>query len=331
MIPNDAWDEAVAAVRAARRVALACHVGPDGDALGSLLALGLGLRAMGVAAVGSYGDDPFVIPRQYRFLPGQDLLVPPRDFPLDPEVLVTFDCGSADRLGSLEASAKGAARVVVVDHHAMGAPFGDVRLVEPEAAASAVVVYELLRRLEVSLDADIATCLYTGIVTDTGSFKYRNTTPAIHRIAAELLGFGIEHDVIVREVYDTHPVGFLRIAGAALSRAELVEGASLIWTWIDRGDLERAGVGLDATDGLIDLVRTAETADVACVLKQLDDGRYKVSLRSKGATNVGAIAEAMGGGGHALAAGYTSAATDPRGAIAEVLAGLSGNGAARKG
>lgn len=316
-IPADAWDRAREVLVRAPRVALACHLGPDGDALGSMLALALLLRRAGAEVAPSFADEPFVVPRQYSFLPGQDLLVAPREFPPDPEVLVTFDCGSADRLGSLEENAKRAGTVIVVDHHAMGAPFGDVRLVDPAAAASAVIVYDLAARMELALDRDSAACLYTGIVTDTGSFKYRNTTPEIHRIAADLLSYGIPHDDIVREVYDTHPLGFLRVAALALGRAEVTDG--VVWTWVDQDDLARAGIGLTDTEALIDWLRTADTADVACVLKQLEDGRYKVSLRSKGGTNVGAVAEALGGGGHALAAGYTSAATEPRAAVTEVL------------
>jgi phosphoesterase RecJ-like protein len=287
-------------------VALACHIGPDGDALGSMLALGLALRKLGKTVVASWGSDPFAAPKLYAFLPGLDLLRPPDEFPAEPKVMATFDAGSIERLGTLDVNARKAEELIVVDHHVSNDNFGTTNLIDPEAAASGVLVYELLMRMGVPLDHDVAVNLYTAILTDTGSFKYRNTTPNVHQIAAHLLQYDIHHDDIARIVYDTHPVGFLRVAGVALERAEIIPDASMIWTWVSREDLERFGIGLEDTEALIDILRTADTAEVACVMKQGPDGVYKASLRSKGNANVGAVAEALGGGGHAFAAGFTA-------------------------
>lgn len=319
-IPAENWTAAVQAISSAREIVLACHQGPDGDALGSMQALALALRARGTSAVASWGSEPFIVPKHYSFLPGLDTLTKPHDVPAAPGLMVTFDCGSFERLGTLEPNARAARKLIVVDHHVSNDAFGTINLVDATAAASAVVVYRLLEALAAPLDRDIAMCLYTGILTDTGCFKYRNTTPEIHDIAGDLLSYDIAHDDIARIVYDTHPIGYLKLLGRALDRAEVIEDASMIWTWVTREDLESNRLDMEDTEGVIDAVRTADAAEVACVIKELSDGTHKVSMRSKGGVNVGAICEAFGGGGHAFAAGFTANGGDPR-ATAEAVAG----------
>jgi phosphoesterase RecJ-like protein len=318
-IAPESMRAAVEAISRESEIVLACHQGPDGDALGSMQALALALRARGVKAIASWGSDPFVLPKHYAFMPGLEGLTEPSAVPAAPGLMVTFDCGSFERLGTLEPNARAARELVVVDHHVSNDSFGTINLVDPNVAASAVVVYRLLEALGAPLDHDIAVCLYTGILTDTGCFKYRNTTPEIHDIAGNLLSYGIPHDDIARIVYDTHPVGYLKLLGRALDRAEVISDAGMIWTWVTREDLESNRLDMEDTEGVIDAVRTADTAEVACVLKELRDGAYKVSMRSKGGVNVGAICEAFGGGGHAFAAGFTANGADPR-ATAESVA-----------
>lgn len=317
-IEESAWQAAVDAINAAEHPVLACHVGPDGDALGSMLALAIALSKQGRAVTPSYSE-PFVIPKQYVFLPNLELLRPPDQVPDSPDLMITFDAGSIDRLGTLADTAKRAKNLIVVDHHRSNDNFGTINLVDGDAAASAVLVFELLGRLGIALDRDIATCLYTGIVTDTGRFQYQNTTPPVMSIAAELLKYDIEHDRICRIIYDTHPIGYLRLLSDALERMEMRPDASMVWTWVANDDLAKAGVGLDETEALIDVVRTADAADVALVLKQMPEGWYKVSMRSKGVADVGALCQSFGGGGHALAAGFTSDSDDPR-QIADTIA-----------
>lgn len=318
------WAQALAAIADVETVALACHLGPDGDALGSLLALTIALRDLGNKTVASWGSDPFAVPRHYTYLPKLDLLSPPSEVPAEPDLMITFDAGSFERLGSLEANARAARRLLVIDHHISNERFGSINLVDPDAAASAVIVFDLLRRMGVGLDADIATCLYTGIVTDTGRFQYRNTTPEVHRITAELLAAGAPHVEITETIYNTHPVGYLRLAATALEKLQVLADAGVVWTWVTTQDLERSRVGLEDIEALIDLVRTVDVADVAVVLKQQSDGRYRVSMRSKGASDVGAVASKFGGGGHALAAGFTSTDGDPSATIDEIVAALRG-------
>jgi phosphoesterase RecJ-like protein len=318
-ISEAAWSAALDVLAKAEEPVLACHIGPDGDAMGSTLALALAMRKIGKAPKPSWSE-PFGVPKQYAFVPGQELLVSPSKVPGAPEVMWTFDAGSMERLGTLEPVGRAAKNLVVVDHHVTNDNFGTVNLVDPAAAASAVVVYELIRRAGIPLDRDIATLLYLGLVTDTGRFQYRNTSPSVHEMAADLLSHGVAQDEIARLVYDTHPFGYLKLVATALDRAELLGEASLVWTWITRKDLASNNVELEDTEALNDVVRTAAEAEVAAVLKETPEGQFKVSMRSKGSVNVGAICEALGGGGHALAAGFTSAGEDVR-AIVDDLAG----------
>ena len=305
------WDSAVAALRRVPRVALACHVGPDGDALGSMLGLGAALRAAGRQVVASWGGEPFEVPAAYRFLPALDLLVPPARFPAAPELLVTLDSGSPDRLGTLADRLATAGCTVVLDHHPSNTRYGTVNVVDEHAAATAVLVAELLDRLGHPLTAEVAAALYTGVVTDTGSFKYLATTPAVHVLAARLLATGIRHDQITRAIYDTAPFDYVQLLGRVCATAELapdaVGGLGLVWSVISADDLKRSGLGLADVEGVIDVLRVAQEAEVAAVLKgDPGDGGFKVSTRSKGAVDVGAVCTALGGGGHRFAAGFTS-------------------------
>ena len=321
------WAEAVALLEDAQEVALACHVSPDGDALGSMLGMAAALRSLGKQVTASWGGEPFEVPASYSFLPAVDLLVPPGEFPATPPLLVTFDTGSVDRLGSLGDRVQGADRCLVIDHHASNTRYGDVHLVETTAAATAVLVARLVDDLGVELTEEIAAPLYTGLVTDTGSFKYSATTPSVHELAARLLATGIRHDLISRAIYDTATFDYVRLLGQACSRAQLepdaAGGLGMVWTAISAGELETSGLGLAEIEGVIDVLRTAQEAEVAAVLKgDPVEGGWKVSTRSKGAVDVGAVCTALGGGGHRFAAGY-STSQEPQAVLADLRDALA--------
>ena len=300
------WVRAVAVLSGARQVAMACHVDPDGDALGSMLAFQRFLVSRGVDVVAGWGDDaPLAVPPQYTFLPGLEDLTTPSDFPAMPEVFMAFDCGSPDRLGSLRTVAENARTVVVVDHHASGSPFGDVLLLDGQAAATAVLVEELVVRMGGTLDRDMAICLYVALVTDTGRFQYACTTPAVMEMGARLIAHDIDHARINRQVWETHSFGYLKVLGRALERAALVPHAGLAWTAVTQQDVADTGISLAETEGLIDILRAVEAAECTCVAKEQPGGSWKVSLRSKGGVDVGRLAGRLGGGGHAYAGGFT--------------------------
>ncbi|MFI9838662.1 bifunctional oligoribonuclease/PAP phosphatase NrnA [Nonomuraea sp. NPDC051941] len=303
-IPEAAWDRALRLIGRADEIALACHVTPDGDALGSMLAVGFVLRSLGKRVVASFGDHHFVVPRLLRFLPGQDMLVPPADYPAAPELMITFDVSTFERLGLLRENTARAREVIVVDHHPSNEGFGTLSLIDSTAAATAVLAEQLMYRLGGGLDRDIAVCLYTGLVTDTGSFRHSSTTPAVHQMAARLVATGLRTDEIARELWDRSPFGYLKVLAAALDRAALEDG--LVWTYVTRVDRAAHGLPYAELEGIIDIVRRTDEAEVAVVLKEDDQGDWQVSTRSKGKADVGAACAALGGGGHHNAAGYTS-------------------------
>jgi len=296
---------AAAAIDGAQRVALACHVNPDGDALGSMLGLFHVLRAAGRDVVASF-PPPFVIAPHYRELPGLELLMEPDEFPEEPDVMVTFDCGSLGRLGDLERSAKAARELIVIDHHISNDRYGSINLVEPEAAASGWVVLRLVDELGLPLNRDAAVALYAALVCDTGRFQYDTTTPEVFDMARRLTEFEVPVSRLSRTLFEEHRFAYLRLLGDALGSAELVREQRFIWTAITQDMLQRHGVEMEEVEGLIDILRRAAEAEVTCVLKEERDGTVRVSLRSLGEVDVRRIAEAHGGGGHRFAAGFTS-------------------------
>jgi phosphoesterase RecJ-like protein len=330
-VPDKNWDAAVAALQAAGEICLACHVRPDGDALGSMLAVAQALRVRGRARViASFGDQPFVVPRSLRFLPGADLLSPPGAVPARPEVMVTFDVSSVDRLGVLAGRAAAAGALIVLDHHVSNPGFGTINLIDPAAAATSVLAARLIELLGVDLTADIATGLYTALATDTGSFRF-SATPAVHLLAARLLETGIDAEAIAQQLWDSAPFGSLHVLSAALGRAVLepaeAAGHGLVWTVVTKADRAALGLPAEVAEGVIDEVRRSEEADVAVVFKESDDGRWHVSARSKGRVDVGRACTALGGGGHSQAAGFTTSEPVPD-AMARLRALLSETGAA---
>lgn len=302
-IDRSVIEEAARAIAGAEQVALACHVGPDGDALGSMSALAIAAENAGKEVVASFGS-PFVMPPSLSFLP-MVALVPPQDFPPAPELMVVLDAGSQERLGELGSNASDARTLVVIDHHVTNEGFGDIAIVDPAAAATGELVFAVLKTLEWKITPEVAQCLHTALVTDTGRFTYANTTPETLRIAAELVDAGAIPSVIGRHVYEEAPFGYLKAAGVAMQRALLDREKRVVWTSITHEDLDAVGIDWGDTENLIDLLRLALEADTAVLAKGHTDGRVKVSLRSRGDTDVGGLAAAMGGGGHRLAAGFT--------------------------
>ncbi|MGY1746587.1 DHH family phosphoesterase [Blastococcus sp. SYSU D00695] len=311
------------AAAARATVVLSAHVQPDADALGSTLALADALRRCGARVLATF-PAPFVLPATLSWLPGAAGLVPSGDVPTSPDVFVSLDAASPGRLGELAPLLERAGTSVVVDHHASNPGFGDVRVVDPTAPATVTLVADLLDELGISLDARLATCLYAGLAADTGSFRFGSTRPDTHRLAARLLEVGIDHAGISRRLFDTAPFGWLGLLSRVTGRARLEAGvgSGLVWTWSSTAEAAEHGLPGEQLEALVDVVRSTEEADVACVLKGQDDGTWSVSLRSRGTTDVARVATALGGGGHRAAAGFTSR-TDREGTIAAIRAELA--------
>ena len=313
-----------AAAAGGATVVLSGHVQPDADALGSTLALAEGLRRRGARVVATF-PEPFTLPASLGWLPGAEQLVPPASLPAEVDVFVSLDAASTGRLGGVAALLDTAARSIVVDHHASNPGFGEVQVVDPHAAATVVLVAGLLDGLGVELDQQLATCLYAGLAADTGSFRFGNTSPGTHELAARLLGTGIDHAAISQRLFDTAPFGWLGLLSAVTGRAVLepdVGGAGFVWTWSTAAEAREHGLAPDQLEALVDVVRATAEADVACVVKGQDDGSWVVSMRSRGATDLARVAMALGGGGHRAAAGYSSR-LDLDGTVAQLRSQLA--------
>lgn len=311
---------AVDLLDAARTVTVLCHVQPDADTLGSGLALGLALERRGKSVQVSFAA-PDEIPASMRSLPGTALVTPPDDVRHEVDLLVAVDCGTAGRLGSLRDRLGGAAHTLVIDHHRSNTRFGTHNLVDDAAEATAVVLVGMFDAWGVEIDRDLAHCLFAGLVTDTGSFRW--VRPATHRLAERLLDTGIDGGAITRTMLDTHPFGWLPMLSAVLATATLVpaaaDGAGLVYALVRREDAD--GMGAEEIESVIDIVRTTAEAEVAAVFKQVGTEVWTVSLRSKRTVDVSRTATALGGGGHRFAAGYT-AHGDADGIVAALLAEL---------
>jgi len=292
-------------VRSADSLALACHHHPDGDALGSMLAMHLLCEANGMPSVASW-PTPFEVAPHYRFLPGLDRCTPPAAFPAEPEVLVTFDLGHLHRLGDLAPSAERAREVVVLDHHPDNQRFGTRNLVDESAAATAVLVRQLAAELGWPLTHDVALCLYVGLVTDTGRFRYPNTTPDVFHLAEELSEFDLPIARITRELFEKHRFQYVQLLSMALARTELDPDRRFVVAWLTADDLRDFDVTFEETEGFIDHVRACQEAEVACVLREAPGEGLRVSLRSTGSTDVGALAARFGGGGHSFMSGFST-------------------------
>ncbi|HUR77157.1 MAG TPA: bifunctional oligoribonuclease/PAP phosphatase NrnA [Acidimicrobiales bacterium] len=302
-----ALERAAAAIAAADSVALACHIAPDGDALGSMLALHHLCVAMGKSSIASW-PAPFVVAPHYTYLPGLQLATPPEHFPEAPDVMVTFDCGSMARLGELADAARNARELIVLDHHLSNDSYGTINVIDVDAAATAVVVRALALHLGWPLTRDAAMCLYTGLVTDTGRFQYQSTTPEVFALAEELSRFDLPIPALSRQLFEEHRLAYLKLAGVCLARAELYERDGFVVAWVTASELAESGVTVEETEGLIDLVRRTQEAQVSAVLKETPEG-VRVSLRSVTEVDVSAVATGFGGGGHRYAAGFTSTAS----------------------
>jgi phosphoesterase RecJ-like protein len=322
MTPED-LARAGAVLRDAPAVAIACHVNPDTDALGSMLGLANHLATRGTEVTCSYPNDPLDLPRWASLLPGTERLVPPTAFPDAPPVMVTCDCASFDRLEALGHAATRAAELIWIDHHRSNDAPATIGLVDPAASSTCELVVALIDAIGGELTRDSAVCLYAGLVTDTGRFQYEAATPRTLEVAARLRGFDFDHAALSQALYEDNARAYLGLAGTALRRLAHVAEADLVWTYLTQADLHDAGVHPAETDDLIDVIRTSRDADVAALLKQQRDGRFKVSVRSRGGHDLASVATAFGGGGHRLAAGYTSA-HGPAGTIERLVAALRG-------
>ncbi len=288
------------------RFLLTTHEGPDGDALGSLLALDQLLGQLGKDSVMFLAAKEFPLPLEYRFLPLTDVF---HEAPADvaDRTLVFLDCGNIDRM-PVDFLQRDGAHILNIDHHHDNTLFGTVNLVDTQASSTAEIIWRLAKVLDLRITLEIATALYVGLITDTGKFMYENTDPDSHRMAAELIEAGVNVDEIYRRLYERVPIEKAKLVARAIDKIERFDDGRLALTYISREDYAATGASDLLTEGIIDHVRALEGTVVAGVVRDKTEGgrtARKVSLRSSdGAVDVSAIAREQGGGGHMRAAGF---------------------------
>jgi len=300
-------EKAAETIRSHERFLITTHENPDGDALGSVLAVKLALDAMGKDAVMYlYGDTP--LPAEYGFMELDDLR---RELPDDTSerVLLALDCANESRLGR-EPLLDSALLVVDIDHHHDNTQFGHINVIVPDASSTGEIVRDLLALLDVELTPAIAEALYIALVTDTGRFQYTNTTPRALRLAAELVEAGANLHRVFQGVYESVEFAKLKLLARALERAEIYDGGRLVIADLRREDFLEVGAVEPYAEGIIDYLRAVEGADMAVLIREpptRGGPKHRVSLRSRSdELDVSTIARKAGGGGHRQAAGFSS-------------------------
>ncbi len=294
-----ARNQAVELLSTVESAFVATHVRPDGDALGCLLAVCLALEARGCRVCRLCADP---VPDNYRFLPSADRVT--AEVPdWRPQVGIVVDCDGLARVGPLESAFSSLPQLLDIDHHATDQAFGDIRVVDPTAGATGEIIYTLLRRVGVRLTADIATCLYAAILTDTGRFGYTNATARSLMIASRLVRAGADPHEITRKVYEERSIAATHLLGVALSRLVVDCNDEVVSSTLTLADFARAGAKATDTEGIIDHLRAIGGTRVALLFVETEDDQVRVSLRSDGTLDVGQVALSLGGGGHVGAAG----------------------------
>ncbi len=295
-------DRVVAALRAAPSVAVLTHIHPEADAIGSALAASQALREAGKAAAAHVAD---------RLTPGLAALPGAKELVREPPRAGRYDCylvldtSGLDRTGGMLEGRAPEAVVVNVDHHAGNSRFGDVNWVEPEASSAGEMVYRILREGGFPISPGTAANLYAAILTDTGSFRYGNTTPEALRTAAALVECGAAPEAVAHSLYGRHAVGEWRLLSETLATLELSPDGRLAWVEISLAAQARARVSLEVTEDFVQYPRSLDGVEIALAFKEVSPSEVKVSFRSSGALDVARLAAQFGGGGHRNAAGCT--------------------------
>lgn len=299
--------EAIRWIKRYDNIYLVSHVQPDGDNIGSTLALAKAIEKFKGSVKVIKVDD---IPSDYQFLPGIEIF---KNYDIDEpiDLLISLDSSDLNRLGLGKEFAVKAKRIINIDHHITNDNFGDINIVSPSSAATGEIVYEFIKKMAVDIDKDIATCLYAAISTDTGSFIYSNTTYKTHLIVAELLKIGIDAETININLYQNRSMARTKLFIDSMNSLEIYLEGKVGVIIVTQEMLKVNEAKMEDTEGLISFVRGIDSIEVACLLKEIDKKEVKVSLRSKKQIDVAKICNKFNGGGHIRAAGCTIFETLP--------------------
>jgi phosphoesterase RecJ-like protein len=289
---KQAWDK----IKNADNIVLVSHINPDGDALGSELSMYPILKKMGKNVKVFNATKP--LPQYLDFLPNFEKVT--NKLPSKIDLMISFDCGSFDRLGIEEKPPF----LINIDHHISNTNYGDINIIDPQAASTSQVIFEMLKENGVDIDKDSATCIYTALVTDTGSFQYESVNEKVFAIASELVKYGAKPDYVAKMLFQRDRLSRLRLLAKAYETIELCCDGKVAFVEVTKEMMEITGAIKDDTDTIVNSVRAIASVEVACMLREDDEG-IKISLRSKNYADVSKVAVKYGGGGHIRAAGAT--------------------------
>ncbi len=294
---------AIAAMRAASSFTLTTHINPDGDAIGSLLALEHFLGAIGKRDIDCVCHDP--VPRIYEWLPGAERIKTPAQLGTVGELVIVIDVAQFSRIGSVAGKIPPGHPVLVLDHHLEDSPSGTLHYIDPGYAAAAEIVVDLYEAAGVPMSREAAECAYVGLTTDTGGFRYANTNARAHERAARLLKVGIDVAEISGRCFDVISTAKLDLLRHVLDRMVMEEEGRVAWSYLDEADLLLAAASHEDTSGLVNFARNIEGVDIGILLRQAGPNEVKLSMRSRKGINSAQLLKPLGGGGHAGAAGAT--------------------------
>ncbi len=284
-----------------RKFLVTSHVDPDGDAVGSAFALCLALTGLGKDAAVYLQD---AVPYRYRFLPRPAAVH--HELPEDGyDAVFVVDCGDLRRVGNGHESLGHKSFLVNIDHHESNDAFGQINIVDERASSTAEILYLVLKSLGVRFTGDIATNLYTAVITDTGSFRYDNTTERAFSICREMVGFGVSPVHVAANVYENHPKERFQLLCLVLATLETLSDDRIALALVTGDMFSRTHTSAEHSEGFVEYLKEIDSVEVACLLRETAHGKYKVSMRSKNGVDVASVARSLGGGGHRKAAGCT--------------------------
>ncbi|MDP8259165.1 MAG: bifunctional oligoribonuclease/PAP phosphatase NrnA [Candidatus Aadella gelida] len=290
--------KAVEAIKNAGTITIAAHVNPDGDTIGSMLSLGLGLEKLGkkVYLVSQDG-----VPKKYRTLPGAKSVK--KTITKKTDIAITVDCNSKKMVGEPYKTMRSADNFIEIDHHETREAFGDLRIIDTKATAVGEQIYELLKKLKVTIDKDIAQNILTSLIVETGSFRLPNIRPFTFQVCADLVKRGADFYKLVDMIFWTHSKEAVLLSGIALSRCKFRKNGKIVWSQIKRKDFENIKGKDEDVDAVADEMRAIKKTEIAVFFREKGKSKIRVSLRSKKHINIAHLAEQYGGGGHSDVAG----------------------------
>ena len=302
-------------IKSSKKILLLSHVNPDGDTLGSMCALYSMIenrfkKKVDMSVVSN-------VPFNYKFLPNINLAQRYFDQSLVYDLVITLDVAAIDRVRDAKIFFDRGKCTVNIDHHKTNPKYGDYQIIEPEASSCGEVLYNYFKKYNWEITKDVAICLYTAIMTDTGNFRFENTNPNAFRAVAELVELGVEPAKLYKLCYESKTKNLVMFQNYCVNKAEFLDDNKIVYTAVYKKDLEKFSAGDDYTDGIAETLRSIDSTEVSFVLKEVDSKLTKISMRSK-TVDVAKICEVFGGGGHTFAAGCTIKASI-KDSIAKIL------------